>query len=535
MVRAIGLVAYLLLPLLVWLSVAGAQTRTEEVWIEGADAPGAPTRVAQRTLWRGPLRAIVGTIDTSIGDTGDAFCVRIPDLARFVATTDPDLASRAGAEFGTTLRLLDSAGRPLLVGEAPSGDRHTLAPAGRSEASAAGGPSARASEYTLVVAGSGGSYSIALVGAEGCGTLDLVLAVGDLKMDRYCLGQADTPGDFHCHGVTGDMIETSAVALGDFDGDDDLDAAFGTTDVNEPNRLCPGDSIGRFSFEECVAIGGPGASGRGVATGDLDDDGALDAVFANAGAEPMVCLGDGALGFTCQPAEAISAQGRDVAMGHLDDDGHLDAVFANVGGASRACLGDGDGGFLSCGDVKPGGFDRGVALGHFDGDGNLDAAFVTSQAPDICLGDGTGSFTCSILQGAGGQGMGVTADLLDPDPHLDLVFTQFFDAYACLGDGSGAFTCSQFGAGHSFGQPTGVALADFDNDGLLDAAVSAKVGDSSICFGDGAGSFTGCRAINENRYRAEGVAVGVLAPASVGHDDFETGDLRAWATFFPDG
>ncbi|MFQ5803891.1 MAG: FG-GAP repeat domain-containing protein, partial [Candidatus Methylomirabilales bacterium] len=118
----------------------------------------------------------------------------------------------------------------------------------------------------------------------------------------------------------------------------------------------------------------------GVARGDLDGDGNLDAVFANSlFARNRVCLGDGAMGFvfTCSDVSTDANNSFGVALGFVDGDASLDAVFAN-NGRNRVCLGDGAGGFtVPCSDVSTDANDsRGVALGFVDGDASLDAVFA---------------------------------------------------------------------------------------------------------------------------------------------------------------
>lgn len=472
----------------------------ERVWIEKGDARSFPAQPAQRTLERGPLELIVGSLGPGVGDSRDAYVIRL---------AEPDAFSiEVEADFQLHWELLDRYGAPAwepFPGEA-----------------------------VLVVeaAGRGGVYALQISGAKGAGPLDIVLAVEDYEMDRYCLATA-LAGNFHCHGVTGDELKTHDVELADFDHDGDLDAVFATKDAAEPNRICPGDSVGRFSFEECLPIGEPGASSREVKFGDLNNDGDLDLVFANSGAQEVACLGDGALGFTCQAIALLPSRGgRAVDLGHFDDDGSLDAIFATSTIASL-CLGDGAGGFSSCTDLSGLDSQRDVAVGRFDGDVHLDALFATQGGGWSCLGNGSGSLSCSETSHLAPFTRTVTIGFLDDDANVDVVSVVETGTSACLGDGTGDFTCAPFDEGHPDRLETDIALADFDNDGELDVAVSAKWEPGVVCFGDGAGSFGSCSPINENHYGAQSLAIGALAAASVGWDDFETGDLRAWATAVP--
>ena len=64
-----------------------------------------------------------------------------------------------------------------------------------------------------------------------------------------------------------------------------------------------------------------------ISLGDLDDDGDLDAVFANMGIERQIWMNDGAGQFT-NSRHYLGSYGHGVAIGDIDGDGDLDLVFA---------------------------------------------------------------------------------------------------------------------------------------------------------------------------------------------------------------
>ena len=125
-----------------------------------------------------------------------------------------------------------------------------------------------------------------------------------------------------------------------------------------------------------------------VELGDLDGNGTLDAVIANWSSQAnTVWLSDGAGNFTPHPTTPTLAPGVStlgVALGDIDGDGDLDAVFANDGPPMSTWLNDGAGSFSPHPTTPSFGGGRGfeVGLADLDGDGDLDAA--RTPAPAAC-------------------------------------------------------------------------------------------------------------------------------------------------------
>jgi hypothetical protein len=174
---------------------------------------------------------------------------------------------------------------------------------------------------------------------------------------------------------------SAGVALGDLDDDGDLDA-FVAVFASAPHRVwinsggAQGGTPGVF-VDSGQLLGDD--SGTDVALADVDGDGDLDAFVAHDGLAPdQVWLNDGDGTFTDsgQALGAVSSQA--VALADLDGDGDPDALVAALGGA-RVWLNQGgaQGGtpglFLEFGPLL-GPFNAlAVALGDLDGDGDRDA------------------------------------------------------------------------------------------------------------------------------------------------------------------
>jgi hypothetical protein len=354
-------------------------------------------------------------------------------------------------------------------------------------------------------------------------TVDIMFAGGD----EVCFG--DGVGGFTCSNVvTRPGSSSSDVALGDMNGDGNLDAVFAKSGNDDYNDICLGDCEGNFDCSDF----GPGSQARDVALGDVNGDGNLDAVFANwSGVFNQVCLGDGLGGSTCSDFGPESRISRGVALGHVNGDGNLDAYFANSGNdCDWICLGNGSGGF-TCSDV-PAMCDASgaVALGDVNGDGNLDAVvsglcyFTAPLQPcdknRVCLGNGSGGFTCSDVSSDQNDTGGVALGDVNGDGNLDALFAndaiphhpsadQFFNQ-VCLGDGSGGFTCNDLSQDER--NTEDVALGDVDDDGDLDAILvnddSDPLADDhpEVCLNDGSGGFT-CSDIVPSGVSFLGVAI----------------------------
>ena len=85
-----------------------------------------------------------------------------------------------------------------------------------------------------------------------------------------------------------------------------------------------------------------------------------------------------------------------VALGDVDGDGDLDAVVGNNNDRTNAVwINDGNGTFINSGQALGNSPSRSVALGDLDGDGDLDAMVANTGANIVWINDGAGNFTDS--------------------------------------------------------------------------------------------------------------------------------------------
>jgi len=253
---------------------------------------------------------------------------------------------------------------------------------------------------TLQQLGNSWSAVVALGDLDGDGDLDAWVTNYNSQPNRVwindgCL-QDGTAGSFTDSLQEIGNSSSIHVALGDLDGDGDLDAWVANT-ANQPNRVWLNDgglqngTPGNFT-DSGQLLGNSNSSG--VALGDLDGDGDLDAWVANTANQPnRVWLNDGGFqngtpgNFTDSLQQLGNSESYDVTLGDLDGDGDIDAWVANaniqnLGQPNRVWLNDGSGDFFDSGQELGNSLSLGIALGDLDGDDALDAWVANSDQPN---------------------------------------------------------------------------------------------------------------------------------------------------------
>lgn len=242
-----------------------------------------------------------------------------------------------------------------------------------------------------------------------------------------------------------------------------------------------------------------------AALGDLDNDGDLDAVFAN----PMrnnaeVWLND-STGFFVNTGQQLTQFGHGAGLADLDGDDDLDALIVCHQGIlpSKIYLNDGIGFLLDNGqnldDARFSAAD--LNLLDLNGDGYMDfhvLYYSSSGVPDkVYLNNGDATFRDSGL--TLGEDFIAWGDL-DGDSDIDYLGKDWGRGYVVMvNDGSGQFST---GWQMEDNQATvgDVALADFDTDGDLDALIAngfRETGSqpSRLLWNDGRGQFIDSRQV----------------------------------------
>ncbi len=278
----------------------------------------------------------------------------------------------------------------------------------------------------------------------------------------------------------------SEAALADLDGDGDLDVFVANGGAN---TVWLNDGNGIFT-DSGQRLGTSASSG--VALGDLDGDNDVDAFVVNSRAPGgKVWFNDGAGVFTDSGQLLLRIWHFDAALADLDGDGDLDAFFA--GGPNQVWLNDGAGFFTDSGQD----LEHGLSVGLIDLDGDNDVdAFTTgytqwSQPSKTWMNDGNGVFTDSGAMLAAGSGADIAFGDVDGDdvPDAMIAVSDGGADQLWLDMGGGAFLPGILGAPDA-SDSHGVALADLNGDGRLDAFFANLDWTNTVRLNNGFGEFT---------------------------------------------
>ena len=322
------------------------------------------------------------------------------------------------------------------------------------------------------------------------------------------------------------LVNTHGVTAADLNGDGRLDLVAANAGSNAAS-VWLGNGNGTFGSRVDFPTG---PAPKSIAVGDVNRDNRLDLVSANQdGASVTVRLGNGSGGFGAAVNFPACTGTHEVAIGNFTADTNPDLLVACWGGSVVSFLrGNGNGTFAAMVNFTVGAAPHSIVARDFNGDGRLDAAVANHDDASISvlLGRGDGTFNPQVKYPVGGGPHSIRAGDVNGDGRLDLaVANDGSNTISVLrGQVGGTFSASvQYPTGSA---PKGVAIADIDGDGLLDLLSANTAGNYPTCCNPGGDTISLLLNAGGGSFAAAQTYVAGTTPFAIATGDFDgDGDL----------
>ncbi|MEW6411958.1 MAG: FG-GAP-like repeat-containing protein [Candidatus Zixiibacteriota bacterium] len=219
---------------------------------------------------------------------------------------------------------------------------------------------------------------------------------------------------------------------------------------------------------------------RGVFVGELNGSGLPDIATVNSTGATISVLFNNNNGTFAAATNypVISAPGHSaIDGGDLDGDGSIDLVIPNyTNHCVQAFFNNGSGDFSTSGNIAIGDiyYPYQVCVNDLDSDGYADIIVGSYDSSEVCVIMNNGSgFDATQYYYAGYEQYEIDVSDFDCDGNMDFVVlnTESYNFSVFLGDGAGNFG-EPMHYGITSDDSEGMAIADFNNDGYPDVAVS---------------------------------------------------------------
>ena len=328
---------------------------------------------------------------------------------------------------------------------------------------------------------------------------------------KYTFSQSNPCCDFYDTGQElGIESETFGIALGDIDNDGDIDAV--TVDAYDDMEVYLNDGTGVFTFDQTY---GSSESWFGVYLKDVDLDSDLDIIVAGfySGSGCEVWKNNGLGDFTLSQGNIASSFGmEELAISDVNDDGYPD-IFAPAysGGHSEVWLNDGTGVFTDSNQELDGSSCTQAVLADLDGDDDLDAFVSRTNGSSnmVWINDGAGIFTDSGQELGNSFSTGADATDVDGDGDVDIVVSNWqVPSQVWLNDGNAGFSPGNEIQNNNYAKS--IIILDIDYDYDADVIIGSYGSNGlQVWSNDGLGSYTLCYE-NEGSLYAHDLAVADL-------------------------
>jgi len=300
------------------------------------------------------------------------------------------------------------------------------------------------------------AYSLATADVNGDGRSDVIL--GTDPNISVLLGNAN--GTLSAATLYPSGGYATSIAVADFNADTKPDLALTNSSIGN----LPGTTISILLNNGAGGFGAPvnfpagGVDPKGVAAGDVNNDGKADLAVGFYLGNVSVLLGNGTGGFGSPAMIPFSAGFKDLSIADIDNDGNRDLVMSsrlNAKGFVSVFRGDGTGSFSPLKNFGEWSEMAGALVRDFNNDGKLDVL--------------SANFSTNLLLFLGGCNMPHIKSDYDGDGKADIALWRPSTGQWIIRQSSNGVTRTQeWGLGSLGDKPV---QGDYDGDGKTDLAV----------------------------------------------------------------